>query len=683
MATLDAKVIISASNQLTGPLKSMSGQLGGFAKKMQSLGTSMQSTGAKLSLGLTAPLVGIGREAFRTAADFEDAMNQIVGLVGVGKEEVKSWVPEMEKMARETGRTMKDLGEALYFITSSGFSDKSALPILEASAKAAAAGLGDMVAVADLVTSAVNAYGGEVLSASQATDVLVGAVKEGKAEANAMAAEMGKVLPFASQLGVSFDEAAAAVAGMTRTGTDAATATTQLRAVFAGLLKPSVGAEKALKKMGTTSAKLRAELGEENGLYKVLNRLRLMQQKYGETSMAEVFPNIRALAAVLDLTGKNAKSTEEIFKNMANVLGLTDDAFKKTEGSSRALNRAYVEWDIALGHIGDAMMPTVLPLMRQFSEYVGSAAVAFTSLDKETQATLVKTLAGLAALGPSLAVAGFAIEGVGKSIGFLAGAAASPAMWGLAAVGLAVYSAYENWDVVAPAIEEVAQAWDELASAFDDTGIGPAISETAQALAELAGVNVSDGDWSLTRSIAQSMADALRGLAEALRTVKGLIEDPWDWSQWSKIGGFLSKMPSWATPGGAMNSLMKGVTGYAGDKAQQKLGGATTSDYLGAASRAALGPIAPAASSLADAVGSAWNSIAKSSPLLSDGPVPVRGTVGIEEPIPMSPVELKGNANANVTIKVEGPGTISNMSSWDDGGALRLNLGTSNTGGEN
>ncbi len=49
--------------------------------------------------------------------------------------------------------------EALFFITSAGLEEKEALDMLEVSARAAAAGLGDIATIADAVTSAANAYG--------------------------------------------------------------------------------------------------------------------------------------------------------------------------------------------------------------------------------------------------------------------------------------------------------------------------------------------------------------------------------------------------------------------------------------------------------------------------------------------------------------------------------------------
>jgi hypothetical protein len=52
-----------------------------------------------------------------------------------------------------------EAAEALFFITSAGLRGAGATEVLEASLKGAAIGLGDTKTIADLATSAVNAYG--------------------------------------------------------------------------------------------------------------------------------------------------------------------------------------------------------------------------------------------------------------------------------------------------------------------------------------------------------------------------------------------------------------------------------------------------------------------------------------------------------------------------------------------
>ena len=183
-------------------------------------------------------------------------------------------------------------------------------------------GLGDVATVADLATSAMNAYGPEVLSATAATDVLTTAVREGKLEASELAGSMGRVLPIASAMGVRFDEVGAAMAAMSRTGTNASEASTQLRGILAALLRPTTQAEEALAGMGLSADGLRTQLREDG----LLATLQTLSERFqgNDAAAAQVFGNVRALAGVMDLMGANSATTAKIFDSLTESTGATD-----------------------------------------------------------------------------------------------------------------------------------------------------------------------------------------------------------------------------------------------------------------------------------------------------------------------------------------------------------------------
>jgi TP901 family phage tail tape measure protein len=142
----------------------------------------MQSVGGGLSRSLTLPLVAAGLASVKMAFDFDKSMTQIKALVGVAGDEVDAMGQRAKQMALDTGKSATEAGDALFYITSAGLRGEEAMQVLEASLKAAAVGLGETKTIADLATSAMNAYGRDSLSASQATDILTAAVREGKLE---------------------------------------------------------------------------------------------------------------------------------------------------------------------------------------------------------------------------------------------------------------------------------------------------------------------------------------------------------------------------------------------------------------------------------------------------------------------------------------------------------------------
>ena len=279
-----------------------------------------------------AAIGGISVAATQMAAEFETSFAKIEGLVGVSTDQLGELEEAARTLGPQFGKSANEAAEALFFITSAGLRGEDAINVLEASLKGAAIGLGDTKTIADLATSAVNAYGASQLDGAKAVDVLTEAVRLGKLEPAELAGAMGAVLPLASNLNVSFAEVGAAMAGMSKTGTDASTAATQLRQILATLAKPTAEADEALANMGMSAEGLREQIKEE-GLFATLETLTGAFDGNIEATTA-VFGNIRALSGVLDLMGASAEDNKELFALMTDEVGVLDEALEITQDTA-------------------------------------------------------------------------------------------------------------------------------------------------------------------------------------------------------------------------------------------------------------------------------------------------------------------------------------------------------------
>lgn len=320
-------------------------------------GRRASEIGRQLSVTLTAPLVAAGTASAKLSINFQRTMAEIQGLTGTSAEQVEVIRQGVLGMVREIGKSPQELAEAAYFISSSGLKGAAALEALRASAKAAAAGLGETKDIANAVTSVIGAYGQKNITAAQTTDILVAAVREGKAEASEFAGSVGRVIPIASQMGVSFDKVAAAMASMTLIGLSADESATALRGTLAGLLRPTQQTEKALQRLGLSAAGVRQEL-KENLIGALVH---LAEAAKGDDQViGELFGNVRALTGVLSLTGANAETVARIFYELENSAGLTNEAFQIMEDTAgHKLTRAFSSLQAAGIEFGDAMAPSI------------------------------------------------------------------------------------------------------------------------------------------------------------------------------------------------------------------------------------------------------------------------------------------------------------------------------------
>lgn len=417
---LDGTAFMSSMAQAQAAMQAadvkMKATAASMTKSFSAAAASMKVTGRKMTTFLTLPLAAVSGAAFKTQMDFEASLSKITGLVGVAADQVAEWKQEILDMAPAVRKGPKELADALFFVTSAGIRGKEAMEVLEMSAKAASAGLGETKVVADLVTSAMNAYGTANLSASQATDILVSAVREGKAEADQLAASMGMVLPIASAMGVSFDQVGAAQAAMTRTGTTAATSATQLKSILNGLLKPSLDADKALGKMGTSAAQLRKTI-REDGLITALGDIKGLTAEYGEEMMAKVFPNIRALSGVLDLMGANAEENIAIFEALKKSQGALGKAFKASSQTDLAeWKTMMVSLQVGLIEFGGEVRKSIIPILQSLSGFIQKITAAFKEMDDAQRENIMRIIAWSAAAGPVLLIMGGMLKAIPKLI---------------------------------------------------------------------------------------------------------------------------------------------------------------------------------------------------------------------------------------------------------------------------
>jgi len=365
-----------------------------LASRFIGIGSSLRIVGQQATRYFTIPIaLAIGASTKQFMA-FEASLAKVVGLVGVASTKVEAWSSQILDLSVIVGKKATELAEALYFITSAGIRGSAAIDILTLSAKASVAGLGEVAMIADIVTSAVNAYGRENLSAAEATDILVKTVREGKAEADKIGKSMGMVLPIAAKMGVTFDQVGAA-----------------LRRILGAFIKPAKQSEKVMENMGGSFEKLR-QLIKEKGLLRALTDIDSLTQIYGEHLMARVMPNIRAFTG-----GSNIEYNIKIFESLKDSAGALDEAFA---AMSRTLqqqwNKTTAQMNTTLIKIGKTMKEITIPFLEQVSEKLSDVSDWFETLTSTQKRSVAKWTAIIAAIGPVLLMLGMLSSSLGAII---------------------------------------------------------------------------------------------------------------------------------------------------------------------------------------------------------------------------------------------------------------------------
>jgi len=461
----DTAMLNRAMSGIIGKTTAFEAQLKGADKALVDFGKKTQMVGQKMTTRLTLPIAAVGIASAMTALQFEESMLKIQTLAGESAEQVEAWERPVRDLAIQYAISADEIAESLYFVVSSGVDAADAMEVVEATAKAAAIGLGDTATIGKLTAAVINAWGSEAISAAEATNILHQAVSDGMAEADEFANSIGRVIPVASNLGVEFKEVAAAMASMTLVGLDADESATALRQVFNSLQKPTNQTKKALAGVGLSADQVRNVI-EKDGLLAGMN---MLKDSFGDNkeALGQLFPNIRAMNGFLAMMGPNAENTNEIFANMEGELTGVDEAFAAVEESSGfKLRQAMVKLQDVLINIGDIVLPAFVEAV----EAVGDALSAVIPDLTETQLKWVIAFAAIiAVMGPFLMILGSVMRGWVAFKGILAavaGGLGAPILLILILIGV-LYILYTKFDSVKEIIDETARIiFDALVAAF-------------------------------------------------------------------------------------------------------------------------------------------------------------------------------------------------------------------------
>ena len=353
MSILDRFVVVfgTETSQATAGLRGLDARLDSTRARMNTMAAGMAKVGGVLTT--------VGGLALKSYAGVEKGFAKIEGLVGVSRDTLQGWSDDVHKISVDTATDQQALADALFFVTSAGFHDDSAIDILERTAKASAAGLGDQAAIANVATSAINAYGAENLSAAQAVDALVETVKLGQLAPEELASSLGKALAVAAAAGVEFGELGGFIAGLSKQGITAAEGVTQFRAILNALNRPSAEAIKMVEEVGLSFEQLRTIVADQG----ILAGLELLESKVGTEAINRIFPQ-EAIVGVQAMLGNAKNDFKQIFAEMKDSAGLTDNAFDiMAETVDFKFRRIVVQAKNAIIEIGEILVPTAEKFM--------------------------------------------------------------------------------------------------------------------------------------------------------------------------------------------------------------------------------------------------------------------------------------------------------------------------------
>lgn len=322
--------------------------------------SALASVGKVAAGAAAAAGVAIAGFAGKGIADFQaldTGMREVFTLLpGITRDAMDDMQDEVLAFSNAFGKLPDEVVPALYQALSAGVPQDNVFTFMEVAAQTAIGGVATMEEAVDVLSSVVNAYGAENVSANEASDILFTTVRLGKTDMSQLASVISRVTPIANSLGVGFDDVGAAMAALTATGVPTAEAATQLRSLMAELADSGAGVGQMFTDLaGMTFPEFIAGGGTlEEALVMLSDQADEMGRRIGDS-----FGSIEAGMAATVLTSENGSV---LFGNamaeMQNASGATEAAFEQMDsGIGASWNRLKANFATLSAEVGEALAP--------------------------------------------------------------------------------------------------------------------------------------------------------------------------------------------------------------------------------------------------------------------------------------------------------------------------------------
>lgn len=375
---------------------------------IETSGKQLAKAGTALSIGVTLPLVAIGKQAWTVASDFEASMSQVGAIAGAQGSEFDALRDKAVQLGKDTVFSSTEVADAMVEMAKAGWNSTQIINGMEGVLDAASASGENLSTVSTIMADAMTTFGIEASEASHVADVLTQSANKGTISISDIGQSLKYIGPSAAAAGFSFEDVNTAILAMSKSGLKASQAGTSLRSLFVNLVKPTDDMKVAMNELGI-------EITNSDGTFKSLDDIiaQLRSSMSGMTDeqkayYASVLAGKTGLSGMMSLLNMSQEEYDELAASIDNCGGVADE--------TAAIMQDNLKNDVeqlmgSLEALAITVMKNLEPVLRQFVQWLEGIVDWFTALDPQIQNTIVIIAALVAALGPVLIVLGGIMSG--------------------------------------------------------------------------------------------------------------------------------------------------------------------------------------------------------------------------------------------------------------------------------
>lgn len=469
-------------------MRKMSSEAKATGKSIKSAGDTIANAGSAMTKSVTAPIVGVGIAAAKTAADYESAMSNVQAITGATGDDFKKLTQLGKDLGASTAWSAQECAEAMQYTGMAGWTAKENIDGLKGILDLASASGTDLARTSDIMTDAISAFGYKASDSAKFADVMTKACTSANVSVDTLGESYKYCGAICGTMGYSIDEVTTSLAVMGNMGIKGSQAGTTLKNAISNMAAPTKNMKAAMDDLGISIVNQDGSMKSWGDVIKNLQgsfkgltqdqQAAYAKQLFGKESMA-------GMLAIINTSTSDYNALADSIKNSG---GAANDA---AQTQLNNLNGQLTLLKSALEGAAITIGDKLLPYIKNAVGWVQKATDWFNGLS-DAQVSMIMKFAGIAAaIGPALLIFGKLVSTVGKvysTFGMVTGAIAkaggviglitSPAgivIAVLAGVAAAAFLIIKNWDKVKPAVMKVKDAFISVMPSIKQT-IANAIS---------------------------------------------------------------------------------------------------------------------------------------------------------------------------------------------------------------
>ncbi|MBO1105068.1 phage tail tape measure protein [Enterococcus faecalis] len=369
--------------------------------KIEKAGDKIKSVGQKLSVGLTAPIMGIGAASIAAFKELDECLDNITTATGATGSQLESLQASFKTVAGQIPVDMQDISTGIGEVnTQFGLMDKQLEDTTGRMLKFSE------INGSDVSQSTINAKKSMDLFRLSIEDLpmILDSVSKTSQDTGVGVDQLfdavNRGAPQLKAMGLSFSESTTLIGQMEKAGIDSA-------GTLGYLAKASVVYAKDNKTM-------------QEGLSGTIESIKGATTEQEKLTIASEVFGTKAASKMVEAIDSGALSMDGLADSAKNAAGTVDQTFSDILDPIDQAKLAQNQFKIAMGELGEQVQIALLPAFQAATDAIKKVSEWFGSLTDSQKQTILKIAGVVAAIGPVLVVLGTLASSISSLIPVIA-----------------------------------------------------------------------------------------------------------------------------------------------------------------------------------------------------------------------------------------------------------------------